>query len=137
VIENSRKKIAHLLNASPSEIFFTSGGTESNNTAISGCVEDLGVTHIITSPIEHHAVLHTVENLEKRKKLSLSMVKINHRGEINLKHFEELLQKDGPALVTLMYANNEIANLNPIKEIGELSRQYNAYFHSDMVQATG
>ena len=136
-IENSRKKIAKLLNASPAEVFFTSGGTEANNTAIAGCIQDLGVKHIITSPIEHHAVLQTVENYVKRDKVKLSLVSTNRRGIIDLKHLEELLKTDGPTLVSLMYANNEIANLLPIREVGDICTKYNAYFHSDMVQAMG
>ncbi|NOZ45992.1 MAG: cysteine desulfurase [Chlorobi bacterium] len=137
IIENSRKTIAKLLNVSPAEIFFTSGATEANNTAIIESVSDLGVKRIITSPIEHHAVLNTVEHLVRENLVELDLVKLNHRGRIDLTHLEELLQKPEKTLVSLMYANNEIANLLPVKEVSSLCRTYNAFFHSDMVQAMG
>ena len=134
IIETSRKKIAHFLNASPAEIFFTSGGTEANNTAIAGCVNDMGVKHIISSPIEHHAVLNTIKNQQKRNNIKLSIVRIDKQGVVDIKHLEELLKTKELTLVSLMYANNEIANLLPINNVSELCKKYNAYFHSDMVQ---
>lgn len=137
IIENARKQVAHFLNASPAEIFFTSGGTEANNTAIYGAINDLGVKHIITSPIEHHAVLHTVEHIASEREIKLSLVELNSHGQVDLHHLEELLKKEGLTLVSLMYANNEIANLLPVKEVSEICRNYNAWFHSDMVQAIG
>jgi cysteine desulfurase len=136
-IETARKQVASFLNASPSEIIFTSGGTEADNMAILSSVYDLGVKHIITSPIEHHAVIHTVEEICKKEKLKMSLVKITPNGHIDLNHLEELLKQDSPALVTLMHANNEIGNLLPLKRVGELCERYNAFFHSDTVQTMG
>ncbi len=137
-IENARKTAARILNCNPGEIFFTSGGTESSNTAIHAAVRDLGCTHIITSPLEHHATLHTVEHLEKRNIVSCSFVKLTDKGHVSLEHLEELLKNaPGKCLVTLMHANNEIGNLLKVKAVGELCEKYNAVFHCDMVQTIG
>src|SRR3954470_12682990 len=104
-VENARKTVAKILNAHPAEIFFTSGGTESSNTAINAAVHDLGCKRIITSPIEHHATLHTVENLYHRKQASLSFVKVNVDGHIDLEDLEKLLSANQEkTLVTLMHA---------------------------------
>lgn len=135
-IETARKTVAKYLNASPSEIVFTSGGTEADNMAINCAVNDLGVKHIITSPIEHHAVLHTVEEIRK-KNIRISYVKLMPNGHVDLDDLEKLLQTEPNTLVTLMHANNEIGNLLPIKKVGELCQKYNAYFHSDTVQTMG
>ena len=137
-IETARKTVARLLNAHPGEIFFTSGGTESNNTAILSAIRDLGCKHIISSPIEHHAVLHTVEHYGCGEGLSYSYVKLLPDGHIDLKDLEEQLagQKER-CLVSLMHANNEIGNLLPIKAVGTLCNKYNAIFHSDCVQTVG
>ncbi len=137
-IETARKTVARLLNAHPGEIFFTSGGTESNNAAILSAIRDLGCRHIISSPIEHHAVLHTVEHYGCGEGLSYSYVKLLPDGHIDLKDLEEQLagQKER-CLVTLMHANNEIGNLLPIKAVGNLCNKYNAIFHSDCVQTVG
>ena len=138
VIENARKSVAHYLNVKPSEIFFTSGGTESNNTAIIASVIDLGCTRIITSAIEHHAVLDTVQYLEKQGLAKVRYVKLLPDGHIDLEDLEKLLQNNlGKTLVTLMHANNEIGNLLSIKNVGRLCKQYEAIFHSDMVQTVG
>lgn len=137
VIESSRKSIANLLKASPSEIFFTSGGTEANNMAICCSVRDLEIKHVITSSIEHHAVLHTLEQLEKKGLIKLSFVKLTDDGHIDLNNLEELLKKNERSLVSLMHANNEIGNLLPVKKVGELCETYNAIFHSDTVQTMG
>src|SRR4051812_15527270 len=110
-IEASRKNVAKLLNVSPSEIFFTSGGTEANNTAITCSIRDLGITHCITSPIEHHAVLTTMEEMEKQGKIKLSLVRLKSDGHVDLAHLEELLAGNPRSLVSLMHANNEIGNL--------------------------
>ena len=134
VLENSRKTIAGLLNVSPSEIFFTSGGTEANNMALQGGIIDLGLKNIISSPIEHHAVLHTLEILAKRNSLKLSFVKLKKNGQVDLEHLEELLKTNERSLVSLMHANNEIGNLLSLKEISEICLRYNAIFHSDTVQ---
>jgi cysteine desulfurase len=137
-IENARKSVAKILNCNPGEIFFTSGGTESSNTAINASVRDLGCKHIITSPIEHHATLHTVEDLEKRGLVKLSFVKLDNNGHIDIHHLEELLlAHKEKTLITLMHANNEIGNLLKIKAVSELAEKYDAIFHSDMVQTIG
>ena len=137
LIENSRKSVAKFLNASPSEIFFTSGGTEADNMAIMGAVNDLGCIHAITTKIEHHAVLHTLEALEKQGKIKLSYVNLMPNANVDLQHLEELLKNNGKTLVSLMHANNEIGNLLPMQEVGELCKKYDAVFHSDTVQTMG
>lgn len=137
VIEKARRSIAAHLNASPGEIFFTSGGTEADNMAIRGCVLDLGVKRIITSPIEHHAVLHSVERLALLRGVKTSMVKLDAKGNVDLRHLEELLQEEGDTLLSLMHANNEIGNLLSLKEVGTLCKKYGAWFHSDTVQTMG
>ena len=136
-IENSRKTVAKILRAAPSEIFFTSGGTEADNTAIFCAVRDLGIRHIITSRIEHHAVLHTVEELQKEGKIKLSYVDLDDKGKVKLDHLEELLKSNERSLVSLMHANNELGNVLPLKEVGELCKKYDALFHSDTVQTMG
>lgn len=136
-IEKSRKKVAELLNASPSEIFFTSGGTEADNTALFCGIESHGITHAITSPIEHHAVLHTLEVLEKKGTVKLSLLDVNNKGEIDLDQLENLLKANPKSLVSLMHANNEIGNLNDLNRIGSLAKEYGAFFHSDTVQTVG
>jgi cysteine desulfurase len=137
-IENARKSVAKILNAHPSEIFFTSGGTESSNTAITASVRDLGCKHIITSPIEHHATLHTVEHLNKNREAALSYVKVLPTGHIDLQHLESLLAASKEkVLVTLMHANNEIGNMINLNAVGEICKKYNAVFHSDTVQTVG
>lgn len=137
-IENARKTVARLLKASPGEIFFTSGGTESDNMAIRAAVEELGCLHIITSPLEHHAVLHTVEYLKKHYPVQISYVKVAANGHIDLQDLEVLLRgSEQRSLVSLMHANNEIGNLLDIAAVGALCKQYNAIFHSDTVQTVG
>lgn len=136
-IEQARKSVAKILNCSPGEIFFTSGGTESSNTAINAAIRDLGCTRIISSPVEHHATLHTVEYLAKTG-LELQFVKVLGNGHIDMDHLAELLAaSDQKTLVTLMHANNEIGNLIDIKAVGALCQKYNAIFHSDTVQTVG
>ncbi len=137
LVEKARKTVAESLNISPAEIFFNSGGTEGSNTVISRCIEDLGVTHVITSPIEHPAVLNTSKVFQEGGKIELSFVRVNNKGHVDLAHLEELLQNGKKTLVSLMHANNEISNLLPINSVSKLCRQYNAYFHSDMVQSVG
>jgi cysteine desulfurase len=137
-IEQARKTVARLLNANPGEIFFTSGGTESNNTAIGAAIRDLGCRHIITSAVEHHAVLHTVEHYDHEEIVTTSFVNLLENGHINLVDLEEQLSSHKEkCLVTLMHANNEIGNLLDIGAAGELCKQYNAIFHSDCVQTVG
>jgi cysteine desulfurase len=137
IIENARKSVAKLLNCTPAEIFFTSGGTEADNMAIIGSVDDLGIKHVITSSIEHHAVGHTLEHLEKQGKIKLSYVNLLDNGDVDLKHLEELLSNNSRSLVSLMHANNEIGNLLPLEAVGELCKKYDAIFHSDTVQTMG
>ncbi|GAB3954568.1 cysteine desulfurase family protein [Spirosoma harenae] len=136
-IEKARKTVASLLNTSPAEIFFTSGGTEADNTAIRSSIETYGLTHAITSPLEHHAVLHTLQHLAEQGTIQLSLVNIDTKGQIDLAHLEELLQTNNRSLVSLMHGNNEIANLLDLNRVGELCRQYDAIFHSDTVQTMG
>lgn len=137
-IENARKSVARILNAHPAEIFFTSGGTESSNTAINAAVKDLGCKHIITSPVEHHATLHTVEYLHCRGEAALSYVKLLPDGHVDTNDLEELLAtSEEKCLVTLLHANNEIGNMLDVHEVGGLCKKYNAIFHCDTVQTVG
>ena len=137
-IEIARKSVARILNAHPAEIFFNSGGTESTNTAITSSVRDLGCTHIITSPIEHHATLHTVDYLHCRGEAALSYVNVLPDGHIDLEHLHRLLAESGEkCLVTLLHANNEIGNIMDIHAVGELCKPYGAVFHADTVQTVG
>jgi cysteine desulfurase len=140
-VETARKKVADLLNVTPTTLYFTSGGTESNNTVISCAINDLNCTHIITSAIEHHAVLYTVEKYCKKLNLSYSFVELLPNGEVDYHNLEAQLsqyQKDGKkCLVSLMHANNEIGTLLDLNYTGELCNTYNAIFHSDCVQTVG
>src|SRR3977135_1710172 len=137
-IENARKSVARILNAHPAEIFFTSGGTESSNTAIQAAVKDLGCTHIISSELEHHATLHTVEHLHKKGEAALSYVKILPNGHVDMEDLELLLSSSKEkCLVTLMHANNEIGNILDIHAVGERCKFHGAIFHSDTVQTVG
>jgi cysteine desulfurase len=140
-IETARKTVARLLGTRPGAIFFTSGGTESNNTAIAASVRDLGCTHIITSPIEHHAVLHAVEYWGHGGDISHSFVRLHEDGSVDLEDLDRQLAAQKEAgkrcLVTLMHANNEIGVLLPIKKVGEICKKWDAIFHSDCVQTVG
>lgn len=133
-IENARRAIAYHLNASTSEVCFTSGGTEADNIAIRSSIQDLGVTHIITSPLEHKAVLTTAELFQERGTIRLSLVRLHPDGHVDLDHLKELLNTEETTLVSLMHGNNEIGNILPLKEVGEMCREAGAYFHSDTVQ---
>ncbi len=137
-IEQSRRKIAALLNCAPAEICFTSGGTEADNLAIRSAVKDLGCVRIITTPIEHSAVIKTAANLEAQGKAKVVHVNMNDRGMVDLNHLDVLLANgEGKALVSLMHGNNEIANLLPLKKVSELCKSHGALFHSDTVQTMG
>ncbi|HTS45263.1 MAG TPA: cysteine desulfurase family protein [Puia sp.] len=137
-IETSRKNVARILQANPAEIFFTSGGTESSNTAVTAAVRDLGCKHVITSPLEHHATLHSTEHLQKTGEAHLSHVKVLPNGHIDMQDLEDLLAKSKEkCLVTLMHANNEIGNMLDIHAVGELCKKYGAVFHCDTVQTVG
>ncbi|GAC1386314.1 MAG: cysteine desulfurase family protein [Ginsengibacter sp.] len=136
-IENARRSVANLLKAKPAEIFFTSGGTESTNTAINGAMNNLGCEMIITSPIEHHATLHTVQYYQK-KGIPVTYLSIQPDGHIDINELEKVLASAGKkCLVTLMHANNEIGNLLNIEKVGLICRKYDAVFHSDTVQTVG
>ncbi|TLV00618.1 cysteine desulfurase family protein [Dyadobacter luticola] len=136
-VERARKSIAGILNAAPAEIFFTSGGTEADNTAICSSIETLGLKHAITSRIEHHAVLHTLQHLQKTGRIQLSFVNLNEKGEVDLEHLETLLASNPRSLVSLMHGNNEVGNLLDLDAAGDICERYNAVFHSDTVQTMG
>ena len=137
-IEISRKKVADYLNAEPSEIIFTSGGTEADNMALRCGVMDLGVKRIITSCVEHHAVGHTAEHLRDHFNVQVEYVNLNQDGHVNVQHLEELLSDDSlKTMVSLMHGNNEIGNLISLEAISNLCKKYKAYFHSDTVQTMG
>src|SRR5579862_3782631 len=137
-VETARRSVAKILNAHPSEIFFTSGGTESSNTAIHAAIEDLGCSHVISSPLEHHAVLHTINYLQKSKNYTLSHVKLLDSGHVDLEDLETQLARSAKkTLVSLMHANNEIGNMLDIQAVGALCKKHNAIFHSDTVQTVG
>ncbi|UYQ93867.1 cysteine desulfurase [Chitinophaga horti] len=137
-IETARKTVAKILNANPGEIFFTSGGTESSNTAINAAVNNLGCRHIITSPIEHHATLHATDHLHCKQEVKLSHVKLLANGHVDMDDLRRLLStSEERCLVTLMHANNEIGNLLDIHAVGNLCKEFDAIFHSDTVQTVG
>ena len=136
-IEKARKNVADILNVAPSEIFFTSGGTEADNTVIHNAIHAYGITHAITSKIEHHAVLHTLQHLEEAGKIELHFVDIDDKGQIDYDHLGNLLKANDNAFVSLMHGNNEIGNITDLKRVGELCRENNAFFHSDAVQTLG
>lgn len=137
LLERTRKTIAASLNVSAGEIIFTSGGTEADNLILKSAVKDLGVERIITSKIEHHAVLHTVEQLEKDHKIEVGYVKLSAAGDVDLGHLETLLQSNKKTLVSLMHINNEIGNILDLKQTAKLCKEYQALFHSDTVQSIG
>ncbi|MCK7590444.1 cysteine desulfurase [Subsaxibacter sp. CAU 1640] len=137
LIETSRKTIASLLNCSASEIIFTSGGTEANNLILRSAVRDLGVAEIITSKIEHHAVLHVVEALAKEYQIVVSYVHLDSKGNVDFEHLESLLQSPTKKLVSLMHINNEIGNKLDIQKTADLCKANNSLFHSDTVQSIG
>ncbi len=137
-IETARKTIAKYLNAHPSEIIFTSGGTEADNMIMRCSVRDLHVKTIITSKIEHHAVVHTAEDLEQEYNIALKFVNLDEFGNPDLSHLEELLQADdSKKLVSLMHVNNEVGNFTDVKAISVLCKANDALFHSDTVQSIG
>ena len=137
LIERSRKTVANLLGTSPSEIFFTSSGTEADNMAIRCGIVDHNIKHAITSRIEHHAVIHTFEALEKAGVIKLSFVNLDSKGNIDYEHLETLLKDNERRFVSIMHANNEIGTLSDIERIGDLCETYNAIYHCDTVQTMG
>lgn len=136
-IESARKKIAELLQCTPGEIIFTSGGTEADNTILTSAVHTYGIKHIISSPLEHHAVEHTLHHIAKTENVQLHFVEHDELGQVQYQHLEELLREYPNALVSLMHANNEIGNLLDIERVATLCKTFGAYFHSDTVQTMG
>lgn len=136
-IENARKTVASVLNTSPGEIFFTSGGTEADNTALTQSVDTLGVKHIISSRLEHHAVLHTLDYLEKSGKVSVTYLENDGKGVLDIDAIPSLLEKNPHSMISLMHGNNEIANLLDIQKVSEMALAQRAVFHSDTVQTMG
>lgn len=137
ILETSRKSIAKQINATAQEIIFTSGGTEANNWILRSAVEDLKIKRIITSKMEHHAVLHTVLALQSDYQIQVNYVKLKSNGEVDINHLVELLSEDIPTLVSLMHVNNEIGTVLDIEKVGRLCKQHKALFHSDTVQSVG
>ena len=138
LVEKARKTVAGLLNAVPAEIFFTSGGTEADNTAIRCGIAAYGIKHAITSKIEHHAVEHTLNTLLKQGIIDkLSFVNIDAKGNVDYAHLEELLQNNERTFVSLMHANNELGTLTDMERVGDICEQYNAIYHCDTVQTMG
>ncbi len=133
-IEKARRTVSSYLKVSPAEIFFTSGGTEADNMAILCSIRDLDIKHIITSKIEHHAILHSVEAAQSNGDVKVSFVNLTENGHVDLAHLEELIQTEEKTLVSLMHANNEIGNLIDLKKVSVLCRANGAYLHSDTVQ---
>jgi cysteine desulfurase len=139
-VEKARKTIADCLGCSMGEVFFTSGGTESNNTALQGAVRDLGVRRVISSPLEHHCVENTLKHLADAGRIQLELLEVDQQGHISYEQLEALLAsgyEGGATLVSLMHANNEVGTLLDLERVGSLCRQYAAYLHSDTVQTIG
>jgi cysteine desulfurase len=137
-VEEARKNIARHFNASASEIFFTSGGSEADNLILFNAVLNLGVTRIISSVIEHHAVLHTITELEQTHGVSVAWVNLDPYGHVDLTHLETLLQDESEkTLVSLMHVNNEIGTILDLKKVSSLCQTHNALFHTDAVQGVG
>lgn len=136
-IESARKAVAGILNVTPGEIFFTSGGTEADNTSLNGLVRKYNIQKVITTPIEHHAVLHTLEHLESAGLTKIKMLELTPAGEIEKDQLIEWLKDEKHVLVSLMHGNNEIGNLIDLDEIGAICKEHKAFFHSDSVQTMG
>jgi len=133
-VEDARKTIAGLLNADPGEIYFTSGGTEADNTAILSAVHGMGIKHAITSRLEHRAVLNTLKAIERNGEIGLSYIMNDEFGNLNIDHLEHLLQTNARSFVSVIHGNNEVGNINDIATIGKICKKYDAVFHSDTVQ---
>ena len=136
-IEKSRSKIAELLSCEPGEIFFTSGGTEADNMFLINTVIEKNIDVLITTKLEHHAVLHCCDYLSKVNKTKIRFVETNEKGDINYQDFEDALKSNKRSLVSLMHGNNEIGNINNLKKISKICTQHNAILHSDTVQTIG
>ncbi|NJC26341.1 cysteine desulfurase family protein [Neolewinella antarctica] len=138
LIESARKTVATALNCSIGEIFFTSGGTEANNMALKNAVRDLGVRRIISSPLEHHCVLHSLDSIREAGTAQVEMVKIDARGHVDLEDLKQrLAQSEAKTLVSLMHANNEIGNLLSLEDVSKICADAGAMFHCDTVQTMG
>ncbi|MEX0996249.1 MAG: cysteine desulfurase family protein [Flavobacteriaceae bacterium] len=138
IIENTRKTISKQLGCTAAEIIFTSGGTEADNLILNSCVRDLGVQRIISSKIEHHAVLHTIDELQKNYGIEPVYLKLNACGEIDYEQLESLLKDTSKkTLVSLMHVNNEIGTMLDIERVAKLTKANGALFHSDTVQSIG
>ncbi|NNC70275.1 MAG: cysteine desulfurase [Flavobacteriaceae bacterium] len=138
LVEEARKAIAHYFNVTSGEVVFTSGGGEADNLILRNAVENLEVKHFITSKIEHHAVLHVIESLEKEHDITVSYVDLNDKGEVEFNHLENLLKETSQkTLVSLMAINNELGNILDIQRVCVLCKKYDALFHSDTVQVIG
>lgn len=137
VIELARKSIAKILNCSSQEIIFTAGATEANNMILRNAVKNLGIERIITSRIEHHAVLHTLLDLQQEFDFEIDFVKLKNTGEVDISSLSELLSDDKKTLVSLMHINNEIGSTLDITQVAKIVKQYGALFHSDTVQSIG
>jgi cysteine desulfurase len=137
VVEMARKEIAQILNCESNELVFTGSGTEADNMALRCGVNDLGITHIITSAIEHKAVLDTAKELHDKGLAEMHLVNLDVYGRADLTHLAELASKYKGALISLMHANNEIGTINDIKAIGKIARENECYFHTDTVQTIG
>ena len=137
-LDKAREQVASLINAKPNEIYFTAGGSESDNWALEGIAyanRNKG-NHIITSKIEHHAILHTCEYLEKHHGFEVTYLDVDGEGRIRLEDLKNAI-KDTTILISIMFANNEIGTIQPIKEIGQIAKEHNIVFHTDAVQAAG
>jgi len=136
-IEEARHTIAELLGAEPGQIVFTSGGTEADNHALRGAVDTWGIQHILYNPTEHHAVTHTIEYLVQHRGIHAHPIAVDTQGRVVLEHLEQLLRRYPRSLVSVMYANNEIGTVQPVKEIAQLVKAYEGYYHCDTVQVMG
>lgn len=136
-VEEARARIATLIGADPGQIVFTSGGTEADNHALRGAVDTWAIPHILYNPTEHHAVTHTVEALAHSGRIQAHPIAVNHMGRIQLDHLEALLRRYPRSLVAVMYANNEIGTVQPVREIAQLVQQYEGYYLCDTVQVMG
>jgi len=136
-VEKARRTIADLLNASPGEIFFTSGGTEADNMAIRSCVKSYGIKTAVSVSIEHHAVLHSLDYIERTKGVEVTYLNIDEQGVIDYNQLEAYLKNNPNSLVSIMHGNNELGNINDIERIAKMCRENGAFFHSDTVQTMG
>lgn len=137
LIESARKNIAKQFNVTSSEIIFTSCGTEGNNWIIRSSVRDLGIKRIITTRMEHHCTLYSIQQMEKEYGTKIDYVNVLPNSEIDYNHLEELLKDEQPTLISLMHVNNEVGTILDLKKVADLAQKYNALFHSDTVQSVG